>query len=195
MGKDPRRRLPDKKAARILASNARGKRVDPVTLERAKATAADHYAEQANSAMRERDRRNRRLPGGPLPSGSGPYCTMINDINDCFLRIPPMSWGFVLFAAVYLLGMVTAVLVFTKPVRSIMDLGNQAGYTDRSTARESDVIVIATVTGIAMLWPLTLMGYGLRKRLMAAEHPRETGRADEYAARELVLAQRYGRPE
>lgn len=46
------KRMADKKASRVLTSNAKGKQVDPATLQRAKLAAKDHYAAEADKAAR-----------------------------------------------------------------------------------------------------------------------------------------------
>lgn len=99
-----------------------------------------------------------------------------------------MNWGLILLA-VHALGMLAAVCLFTRPVRRIMGTDTQPVHADRSSEREADVIVAATVTGLAAMWPLTLSLYVVRRFIPASAED------DEPPAVEYALAQRYGSPE
>lgn len=100
-----------------------------------------------------------------------------------------MDWGSALIT-IYLLGMLGAAAVFARPIKRVMGIDTRSAHVDPSSAREADVIVVATVTGVAALWPLTLSVY-VASRFV----PASTEYQDDAATLEYMLVQQHGNPE
>lgn len=101
-----------------------------------------------------------------------------------------MDWGS-LFAIIYLLGALFTAAVTAMPIRRIMGADRSGEHADTDSASDARMIVAFAVTGVAAIWPLTLSMY-IASRIIPAS---AESTPDETHGVELVLAQRYGRPE
>lgn len=101
-----------------------------------------------------------------------------------------MDWSS-LFATIYLLGVLFTAAVTATPIRSLMGCDRPGDHADHESASDARMMVLAAVVGVAVIWPLTLPMY-IASRVI----PASAGDiADEGHGVELVLAERYGRPE
>lgn len=66
-----------------------------------------------------------------------------------------MDWSS-LFATIYLLGVLFTAATLAKPIRRIMGADQPGMHADADDHADAKMIVVAIVTGIALMWPLTL---------------------------------------
>jgi hypothetical protein len=99
-----------------------------------------------------------------------------------------MDWGS-LFATIYLLGALFTAAVTASPIRAVMGADRPGDHADADSASDARMIVLFVVTGVAAIWPCTLPMYLLSRFIPAS--------ADDEADHgvELVMSERYGRPE
>lgn len=69
-----------------------------------------------------------------------------------------MDWSS-LFATIYLLGVLFTAAVTAAPIRAVMGADRPGDHADTDSAKDARMIVVFIVTGVAVIWPLTLPIY------------------------------------
>ena len=69
-----------------------------------------------------------------------------------------MDWGS-LFATIYLLGVLFTAAALAKPIRRIMGADQPGMHAHADDHDDARIIVVAVISGIALMWPLTLTMY------------------------------------
>lgn len=70
----------------------------------------------------------------------------------------------VLFLFGYLLGLVGTVFVVLDPIRRVMGFDTQPRHAEYESREDALFVVIATVVGVALLWPVVMPLYYLARR-------------------------------
>lgn len=67
----------------------------------------------------------------------------------------------VLFLFGYLLGLVGTVFVVLDPIRRVMGFDTQPRHAEYESREDALFVVIATVVGVALLWPVVMPLYAV----------------------------------